>query len=98
MNFYITVDRNYDNRFNLHKVSHKQYDIYLDQNWDISDSILQKGTTNNFCKITLGDNLKIQTNQLRDFPLWHDKSSASNFEELENVVPSDGELSYNNNW
>lgn len=98
MNFYITVDRNYDNRFNLHKVSHKQFDIYIDQNWDISDSILQKGTTNNFCKITLGDNLKIQTNQLRDFPLWHDKSSASNFEELENVVPSDGELSYDNNW
>jgi len=98
MNFYITKDKLYKNPLGLQMFQHKDLVIYIDQGWSIKDNILSKGTTNNWCSISLGQTIEISHNDLRDFSLWYDENSATTLTPLSNTVPADGYLKYDNQW
>jgi|MDSY01.2.fsa_nt_gb hypothetical protein len=98
MNFLITNDRDYKNDFSLNVIYHNNFKILFDDNWISANDTLSKGTANNYCTIKLGDTIEILHNEVRDFPLWFDKNTCSNFTKLDNYVPVDGRLNFNNAW
>ena len=98
MNFLITTNADYKNNFDLNKITHNKVDIFYDDNWTVGEHSLIKGTSNNYCKIEFKDSINITHNDLRDFPLFHDAVSCSNFIKLDNVVPADGKMLYDNGW
>ena len=98
MNFLITNDKNYQNDFDLNEINHKDYKIFFDNNWTINDHSISKGLSNNHCTIQFGDTIEIEHNEIRDFPLWYDSNTVSNFTKLENYVPVDGILKYDGKW
>ena len=98
MNFLITNDRDYKIDFSLNVIYHNNFKILFDDNWISANDTLSKGTANNYCTIKLGDTIEILHNEVRDFPLWFDKNTCSNFTKLDNYVPVDGRLNFNNAW
>ena len=98
MNFLITNDKDYKNDFSLNEINHKNYKILFDDNWTRDNNSITKGTANNYCTIKFDDTIEITHNELRDFPLWYDEHTCSNFTKLDNYVPVDGRLNFNNAW
>ena len=99
MNFLITSDANYKNDFNLNKITCKNFKIFFDNNWfTLRQNSISKGTSNNFCIIEFDDTIEISHNQIRDFPLSFNEHTCSNFIKLDNYVPVDGILKYDNKW
>ena len=98
MNFIITNDTDYKNDFSLNEIYHKNFKILFDNNWTKNDNSISKGTTNNYCTIKFDDTIEITHNEIRDFPLWYNENTCSNFTKLENYVPVDGILKYDSKW
>ena len=98
MNFLITNDSNYKNDYNLNEINHKNFKILFDNNWIGGNNSISKGTSNNFCTINFGDTIDITHNEVRDFPLWYNENTCSNFTKLDNYVPVDGLLKHDNKW
>ena len=98
MNFLITNDSNYKNDYNLNEINHKNFKILFDNNWIGGNNSISKGTSNNFCTINFGDTIDITHNEVRDFPLWYNENTCSNFIKLDNYVPADGILKHDDKW
>ena len=98
MNFLITNDKDYKNDFSLNEINHKNYKILFDDNWTRDNNSITKGTANNYCTIKFDDTIEITHNELRDFPLWYDEHTCSNFTKLDNYVPVDGILKHDSEW
>ena len=98
MNFLITTNADHVNQFGLNEIQNKNHKILFDDNWIRKDNTITKGTANNYCTIKFGDTVEITHNELRDFPIWYDEQTCSNFAKLENYVPVDGRLSHNSKW
>ena len=71
--------------------------IYLDKGWTIIENYFFKGFTSSWCKIYFDPIIKIETNKLRDFPIYYSQDIVSNFQKLENVLPVDGSIQIANN-
>ena len=98
MNFLITNDQNYKNDLGLNEIYHKDFKILFDDNWIHENNSLIKGLSNNNCSIKFGDTVEITHNEIRDFPLWYNDTTCSNFTKLENYVPVDGKLNFDQKW
>lgn len=72
-----------------YKTSNGWY-LYLDKGWTKTENYFYKGFSSGWCKIYVDPVIRIETNKLRDFPIYHDKDSVSNFKKLDKVVPVDG--------
>jgi len=96
MNFFITKDSNYSNNLNLNFLKYKNFNLFFDNGWEINENKLYKGTSNNFCEIILEQSIRFNHNKLRDFPLWFNEATCTNIVELENYVPVDGVLTFEN--
>ena len=66
------------------------WSLYLDRGWTKTDNYFYKGFSGSWCKIYVDPIVRIETNKLRDFPLYHNTDTVSNFLQLENTVPVDG--------
>jgi hypothetical protein len=66
--------------------------LYLDHGWQRTNDSFSKGTTSSWCRINLENGLSIESNKLRDFPIYHDSYSVSNIEKLAQSVPVDGSV------
>lgn len=64
--------------------------IYLDKGWTKNENYFYKGFSSSWCKIYFDPIIKIESNKLRDFPIYHNKVSVTNFQQLDNIVPVDG--------
>ena len=73
-------------------VEHKFNDnhIYLDTGWSREDDYFFKGISSSWCKIYFDGAVRIETNKFRDFPIYHDNASVSNFHRFGDVIPVDG--------
>jgi len=98
MNFYITNDSTYVNKFDLNCLKFKNLRIFFDNGWTVGKNSIKKGTPNNFCNITFDKNLKIVHSKMRDFGLWYDNKSCTNFLELQNYLPVDGNIMFDEKW
>jgi|TARA_R110000851_G_scaffold149633_1_gene290245 hypothetical protein len=99
MNFVLTKNPNYKNVFNLN--CRQFYDFYFfhDAQWTLTKDMAHKGLSNNFCEIKFSkDNISLNHNGQRDFPLWYDHSTCSNIVKLENYLPADAKINYDNGW
>lgn len=72
-----------------HKSANGWY-IYLDYGWTKNDNYFYKGFSSSWCKIYFDPVIRIETNKLRDFPIYYDNDSVTNFQKLEHLVPVDG--------
>mgnify|MGYP001212301451 FL=1 len=72
-----------------HKSANGWY-IYLDHGWTKNDNYFYKGFSSSWCKIYFDPVIRIETNKLRDFPIYYDNDSVTNFQKLEHLVPVDG--------
>jgi hypothetical protein len=95
MNFYFTKKQTNVTFKDLivHKVL-DNYFLFLDQGWKKEKNYFYKGIHDAFCKIYVAPFIKIETNKLRDFPIYYNSTSFSNFEVLENILPIDGILEF----
>lgn len=66
------------------------WSLYLDRGWTKTDNYFYKGFSGSWCKIYVDPIVRIETNKLRDFPIYHSTDTVSNFLQLENTVPVDG--------
>ena len=98
MNFLITTNADYKNDFDLNEITHKNFRIFFDDNWTRNEDSITKGTANNYCTVKFGDTIEITHNELRDFPLWYNNYTCSNFTKLDNYVPVDGILKHDDQW
>lgn len=71
------------------------WSVYLDKGWIKTTDCFYKGLDASWCKIYTDPVIKIETNSLRDFPIYHNKDSLSNFVVLENVAPVDALVEIN---
>ena len=67
--------------------------IYLDSGWSLAEDYFFKGFSSSWCKIYFDPIIKIETNKLRDFPIYYNKDSVTNFQKLDTPVPIDGTVS-----
>lgn len=91
MNFYCCSIK--DNKtfgdLESHQLPNK-WTLYLDRGWTKIDNYFYKGFSTSWCKIYVEPVIRIETNKLRDFPIYHNKFEVCNFKPLENIVPVDG--------
>mgnify|MGYP001376812575 CR=1 FL=1 len=66
--------------------------LYLDKGWTKTDNYYYKGFSSSWCKIFVDPIVRIETNKLRDFPIYYNEDSTSNFSKLDNILPVDGIL------
>ena len=66
--------------------------IYLDTGWIQKDDYFFKGISSSWCKIYFDGTLRIETNKFRDFPIYHDGTSVSNFQRFGDVIPVDAQV------
>ena len=96
MNF-LCSSKEIESPFNLTK--HKTYNnwfIYLDQGWIKNENYFFKGISSSWCKIYFDPTIKIETNKLRDFPIFYNADSVTNFTKLDKQVPVDGIVEIDN--
>lgn len=72
-----------------HKIRHNQI-LYLDNGWTRKENYFYKGISSSWCKIFFDPTFRIETSKLRDFPIYYNKDTISNFKKLDNTVPVDG--------
>jgi len=91
MNFYCCSAQDNKNFSDLeaHLLPNK-WTLYLDKGWTRVDNYFYKGFSTSWCKIYIDPTVRIETNKLRDFPIYYNQSVVCNFQPLENVVPVDG--------
>ena len=91
MNFYYSSVDIRSSLYGLtkHKIRHNQF-LYLDNGWTKKENYFFKGISSSWCKIFFDPIFRIETNKLRDFPIYYDKDTISNFKKLDNNVPVDG--------
>jgi hypothetical protein len=95
MNFYFTKTKKSYLNFTEHQLDKHCY-LYLDQGWSKESNFFFKGTHDSWCKIYSTPSIKVETNKFRDFPIYYNKNSFTNFEQLENILPVDGIIEHNN--
>ena len=64
--------------------------LYLDKGWTKHENYFYKGFSSSWCKIYFDPIIRIETNKLRDFPIYHNNDSVTNFQQLDKIVPVDG--------
>ena len=64
--------------------------LYLDNGWTKHENYFYKGFSSSWCKIYFDPVIKIESNKLRDFPIYYNNDSVSNFKKLDKIVPVDG--------
>ena len=90
MNF-LCSSKEIDSPFNLTKhKSHNNWFIYLDHAWTKNENYFFKGISSSWCKIYFEPTIRIETNKLRDFPIFYNTDSVTNFIKLDKQVPVDG--------
>lgn len=99
MNFYCSDSpKNFVQSIGLKTIKTKSgYFLSLDRGWTITNDHAFKSAGNTWCRIDFKDKLSVQTNDLRDFPIYYNDSDITNFEKLENLLPADGELTCDKN-
>tara|TARA_R100000027_G_scaffold67528_1_gene66700 strand:+ start:656 stop:1699 length:1044 start_codon:yes stop_codon:yes gene_type:complete len=98
MLFYISTDENYGNALNLQRKRLGKFWFYHDSDWTFNDATARKGISNNWCEIDFSKGCKISHNKIRDFPLWYNTNSCTNIEKLENYLPTDAVINYEDKW
>jgi hypothetical protein len=99
MNFFLTKENNYKNPFSLRCLKFDNFYFYHDEEWTIHNNSVYKGVSNNYCRLIFnGEKVIIQHNEQRDFPLWYDNRSCSNFSKLKEYLPADAILEYDGKW
>lgn len=97
MNFYFSTKKVDLSFYNLKKhIINNKYYLYLDNDWVEEKNYFYKGTNLSWCKIFKVPEIKFETNNLRDFPIYYNKDTISNFFRLEKVLPVDGCIAVNN--
>jgi len=91
MNFYYSVTDIPSPFYGLtkHKIGHRQF-LYLDNGWTKKKNYFFKGISSSWCKIFFDPTIRIETNKLRDFPIYYNNDTISNFKKLDKTVPVDG--------
>ena len=69
--------------------------LYLDKGWSKIDNYFFKGFASSWCRIFIDPNVRIETNKLRDFPIYHSPDCVTNFKKLDKIVPADGMIQIN---
>ena len=64
--------------------------LYLDNGWTKHENYFYKGFSSSWCKIYVDPVIRVETNKLRDFPIYYNDNTISNFEKLDKIVPVDG--------
>jgi len=64
--------------------------LYLDKGWTRIENYFYKGFSSSWCKIYVEPTIRVETNKLRDFPIYYNKDTISNFKKLDNILPVDG--------
>ena len=72
-----------------HKIDNGWF-LYLDKGWTRTENYFYKGYSSSYCKIYVDPVVRIETNKLRDFPIYYNDTEVSNFRKLDNIVPVDG--------
>ena len=75
--------------FITHQATNGWY-IYIDKGWTKTNNYFYKGFESSWCKIYFDPVIKIETNKLRDFPIYYNNDLVTNFRQGENTVPVDG--------
>ena len=75
--------------FTTHQATNGWY-IHIDKGWTRTDNYFFKGFETSWCKIHFDPTIKIETNTLRDFPIYYNKDSVTNCRHGETTVPVDG--------
>ena len=95
MNF-LCSSKEIESPFNLSKhKSHNNWFIYLDKGWTQNENYFFKGISASWCKIYFEPTIRIETNKLRDFPIFYDNHTVTNFTKLDQQVPVDGIVEIN---
>jgi hypothetical protein len=89
MNFICSSTRQ-KNLWGLDEHNFNDNHIYLDTGWIQKDDYFFKGISSSWCKIYFDGPIRIETNKFRDFPIYHNGTSVSNFYRFGNVIPVDG--------
>jgi hypothetical protein len=91
MNFVCSTIDLGDSYFGLtpHKTNNGRY-LYLDKGWSKIKNYYYKGLSSSWCKIYVNPSIRIETNKLRDFPIYYRKNLVTNVQKLEGIVPADG--------
>lgn len=91
MNFHCTRSSFGDDQYDLNKNDiGNGWQLFLDDGWTEQSGVFYKGIGSSWCRIHTDTHVHIETNQLRDFPIYHDDDSVSNFIKLQHDVPVDG--------
>lgn len=91
MNFVCSsVEKNDTYGLNQHVVG--DYFIYIDNGWVQKDGYFFKGHKADWCKIHYGQDIKIETNKLRNFPIYSDDLSVTNIQKIGESIPVDGRV------
>lgn len=92
MNFHFTtVDSG--NYLDLDRVHlDKNWFLYLDKGWIKKENYFFKGAGSSWCKIFVAPTIKIETNKLRDFPIYYSNTFVSNIENTGKSLPVDGRI------
>ena len=72
-----------------HKINNDWY-LYLDKGWIKNENYYYKGISSSWCKIYVNPSIRIETNKLRDFPIYYNRNLVTNFQKLQGLVPVDG--------
>jgi len=91
MNFYCSSTDTHSLCVDLakHKTKNNWF-LYLDKGWTKHENYFYKGFSSSWCKIYFDPVIKIESNKLRDFPIYYNNDSVTNFQQLDNIVPVDG--------
>lgn len=77
--------------------SRNGWNIYLDEGWSKTEDYFFKGFRTSWCKIYFDPIIRIESNKLRDFPIYYNDNTVSNFQKCESMVPVDGTLQIDKN-
>tara|TARA_X000001382_G_C3173209_1_gene180274 strand:- start:217 stop:1242 length:1026 start_codon:yes stop_codon:yes gene_type:complete len=88
MNFHCSATKRIYDELICHTLTNGWH-LYLDRGWKRIDNYFHKGISTSWCKIYIEPEIKIETNKLRDFPIFYDKENVSNFKVLPGSAPVD---------
>jgi hypothetical protein len=75
---FFSITGQQDNRFPNHQMVGRRW-FNSDNGWQTSNNSFYKGYQDNFCRIVVADEqIKVEHNTYRSFPLWHDQHTVTN--------------------
>ena len=77
--------------------SRNGWNIYLDEGWSKTVDYFFKGFRTSWCKIYFDPIIRIESNKLRDFPIYYNDDTVSNFQKCGKIVPVDGTIQIDKN-